>query len=80
MKYLGLNQIDEGLASMIKIQTPSKVKTVTIELSPIDYQLVNNNFMLLERTFLDQVNIVWPGAKIPLYYNESNFITLMPKV
>jgi len=29
---------------------------------------------------LDQVNIVWPGAKIPLHYNDCNYITLMPKV
>jgi hypothetical protein len=42
--------------------------------------VVNNNFGLLERTFLDQVNIVWPGAQIPLFYNQSNFITLIPKV
>ncbi len=68
-KYLSLNSIQESLTSLVKVQTPSKLRSVEIELSPIDYQVVNNNFGLLERTFLDQVNIVWPGAQIPLFYN-----------
>jgi len=41
---------------------------------------VNNNFHLLERSFLEQVNIVWPKAKIPLYYDDTHFITLNPVV
>lgn len=64
---------------MSKVATPLKSKHIQIELSCIDYELVGNNFGLLESSFLDQVNVIWPQGRIGLYYNEGNYVVLMPK-
>lgn len=30
--------------------------------------------------FLDQVQVIWPQAKIVLFYDDHNFVTLIPKI
>jgi hypothetical protein len=49
-----------------------------VRVTPLDWKIVNLNQLKIAQSFLEQVSIVWPDAKIPIFYDDLNFVTLAP--
>lgn len=49
---------------------------LAVYVSKLDWQIINNKASRLEEEFMNQVDLVWRGAIIPLYYDKSNSVVL----
>lgn len=75
-KLCELNGISEGSAQVSAVMGVPLCKNLIAYVGPLEWQIISNQTAKLEEEFLNQIQIVWPGAKIPLFYDRANSVTL----
>lgn len=68
--------MESGQVSIEPIHKPSVSAALTTYVSCRDWKIINNRAVSLEEEFLNQIQLVWPNARLPLYYDPSNYVTL----
>lgn len=51
-------------------------RKLTLYVSRLDWQIISNKASRLEEEFMNQVDLVWPGAKLAVFYDNSNCVAL----
>ena len=77
LPLMELNGIVEGTC-VVEHYPCGKMEHLVVRVSELDWKIVNQNQMKIAQSFLEQITIVWSGAAIPIYYDEHNFVTLVP--
>ena len=77
MQLMMLNDVEEG-SCVVEHFSCGRMEHLAVRVSELDWKIVNKNQMRIAQSFLEQITIVWPGAVIPIYYDEHNFVKLTP--
>lgn len=77
LQLMRLNSIEDG-DCVIELHRPVRVEHLQVKVSPLDWKIVNLNQVKIAQSFLEQISIVWPGASLPIFYDDINFVVLKP--
>ena len=72
-----LNGLEEGNC-VVEPFPCGKMEHLQVKVSELDWKIVNQNQMKIADSFLAQITVVWPGAVIPIYYDDLNYVKLTP--
>lgn len=73
---LALNGLDSDTSTTAEQVIARGIEHLIVEVSPLDWKIVNLNQLKIAESFLEQISIVWPSAQVPIYYQDSNFVVL----
>lgn len=75
-KLCDLNNIKMGSMQVEPVYNIQPCRRLSVYVNKLDWQIINNKAHRLEEEFMNQVDLVWRGAMIPLYYDKSNCVVL----
>lgn len=75
-KLCELNNIKIGSMQVEPMYNIQACTRLSVYVSKLNWQIINNTASRLEEEFMNQVDLVWKGALIPLYYDKNNCVVL----
>lgn len=76
LKLCELNGFVEGTGVVEPLMAVPECKMLSVYVSKLDWEIISNQANRLEEEFMNQIRVVWPGARLPLFYDKHNCVNL----